>query len=340
MIVFCSILLWGNVSDQPFRIEWFVYSQTAGYFITALVALLIVIKKAKFRRLTWNRPFFMMIIRRSFPFALLVLLMTLYNRLDPVMLGSLLDPETGKQQAGIYASGYRLLDAANMIGFLFSVLLIPIFSRMLKNKESVGQMLKLSFTLLITVAIIVAAGSFIYSSQLMGMLYDDHIEQSAEVFRLLMIGFVAVSTSYIFGTLLTANGNLKELNLISLAGLTVNLLMNFWLIPEYLAKGSAWASLVTQTAAAIAQVILVYRIFRFRLNIRSMIALAVFILGVVGLFFLAHNITIPLSGIRESLSWLPGFVTATLLSLMLAFALRLLSFRGFMAILRSKTVSS
>jgi len=305
-----------------------------------LVALLIVIKKAKFRRLTWNRPFFMMIIRRSFPFALLVLLMTLYNRLDPVMLGSLLDAETGKQQAGIYASGYRLLDAANMIGFLFSVLLIPIFSRMLKNKESVGQMLKLSFTLLITVAIIVAAGSFIYSSQLMGMLYDDHIEQSAEVFRLLMIGFVAVSTSYIFGTLLTANGNLKELNLISLAGLAVNLLMNFWLIPEYLAKGSAWASLVTQSAAAIAQVILVYRIFRFRLNIRSMIALGFFILGVVSLFFIAHNITIPLSWIRESLSWLPGFVLATLLSLMLAFTLRLLSFRGFMAILRSKTVSS
>jgi hypothetical protein len=40
-----------------------------------------------------------------------------------------------------------LLDAANMIAYLFSVLLIPVFSRMIKRKESVEKMVKLSFTL-------------------------------------------------------------------------------------------------------------------------------------------------------------------------------------------------
>jgi O-antigen/teichoic acid export membrane protein len=50
----------------------------------------IVIKKASFRKLNVNWPFFLMIIKRSLPFASLVLLMTLYNRLDPVMLGKLL----------------------------------------------------------------------------------------------------------------------------------------------------------------------------------------------------------------------------------------------------------
>jgi O-antigen/teichoic acid export membrane protein len=195
MILFCSVLLWGHVTDTPFRIEWFVYSQTAAYLLTALTALVIVIKKANFRRPRWNWPFFLMIMKQSFPFALLVLLMTLYNRLDPVMIDKLLPEPVGTEQAGIYASGFRLLDAANMIAFLFSVLLIPIFSRMIKNRESIREMLKLSFTLLITVAIIVSAGSFFYSFQLMDLLYDSHIEESARVFRVLMLGFVAVSTT-------------------------------------------------------------------------------------------------------------------------------------------------
>ena len=124
MILFCGMLLWGHVSASPFRIEWFVYSQTAAYSITTVFAFIIVMKKARFRKLTWNLPFSLMIMKQSLPFALLVLLMTFYNRLDPVMLESLLPEKLGNEQAGIYASGFRLLDAVNMIAYLFSVLLI------------------------------------------------------------------------------------------------------------------------------------------------------------------------------------------------------------------------
>jgi len=67
MILFCGVLLWGHVTDVPFRIEWFVYSQTAAYLATALAALLIVIKKANFRKPSWNWPFFLMIMKQSFP---------------------------------------------------------------------------------------------------------------------------------------------------------------------------------------------------------------------------------------------------------------------------------
>jgi hypothetical protein len=37
----------------------------------------------------------------------------------------------GKIQSSIYASAYRLLDAANMIAYLFAGLLLPLFARML-----------------------------------------------------------------------------------------------------------------------------------------------------------------------------------------------------------------
>lgn len=334
MILFCGILLWGNVTRIPFRIEWFVYSQTAAYIVTALIALTIVIRKSAFRKLKWHWPFFLMIIKKSMPFALMVLLMTLYNRLDPVMLEKILGKSLGNEQAGIYAHGFRLLDAAAMISFLFAVLLMPIFSKMIKQKESVEEMVKLSFTLIITVAIIVAVTSFFYSDEMMKLLYNADTTQSGPVFQVLMLGFIAISTSYIFGTLLTANGNLKEMNIIAVISLVINLVVNLVLIPQFLAFGSAVSSLSTQLFAALAQVILAQRVFKFKVNYRFMATLLIFIGGVVLFTWMSRLITLPVHWVPIEFAWISNFLGAVILSFLLAMILKLLHFRSLMSILR------
>ncbi len=334
MILFCGVLLWGHVSRTKFRIEWFVYCQSAAYIITAVTALIIVFKKAKFKKLNWNWPFLLMIVKQSYPFALLVLLMSLYNRLDPVMLEKLLPESVGNKQVGIYASGFRLLDAANMIAYLFAVLLIPIFARMIKNKQSVEYMLKLAFTILITIAIIVSLGSIFYSYELMDLLYKAHIRESSAVFSLLMGGFIAVSMTYIFGTLLTANGNLKELNIISCCSLVINFGINLILIPRLLAVGSAYASLVTQFFTALVQVIMVQRIFRFKINYKYLLTLAGFILGVFLFNILSRLVPFKLSNDPKHISWLINFIAVLILSFGLASGLKLLSVKSIRRILR------
>ncbi len=336
MILFCGMLLWGHVISSPFRIEWFVYSQTLAYSATAAIAFLIVVKKARFRKMNWNWPFFLMIIKQSMPFALLVLLMTLYNRLDPVMLESMLPDKMGNEQAGIYASGFRLLDAANMIAYLFAVLLVPIFSKMIKKKQSIEHMLKLSFTIIITLAIIVAFGLFFYSFEVIDLLYDAHIEASTEVFQLLILGFIAVSTTYIFGTLLTANGNLKQLNIIALVGLAINFGLNYLLIPRLLASGSAISSLITQFTMAVLQVIMVQRIFKFRINYRYLSTLVLFIIGVVCFNILSSAYIIHWPFLPDGKAWLGNFGLMLLSSVLLAVFLRLWSLKALLNILHQQ----
>lgn len=335
MILICGLLLWGHANDGTFRIEWFVYSQTTAYGITALTAFFIVVKKANFRKLNWNWPFFLMIIKQSAPFALLVLLMASYNRLDPVMLELLLPEKAGNEQAGIYASGFRLLDAANMFAYLFAVLLIPIFSRMLKDKQKVDQMVKLSGTLIISLASMVSIGLCFYSREVISLLYDSHIEESTTVFRLLIPGFIAVSAVNIFGTLLTANGNFTQLNLIALTGLLINLLLNFLLIPVYLAAGSAVASLVTQFSMAFLQIIMVQRVFRFNVNYRYLGTLALFFTSIFLLNWFFKQFSIALPFLSPELGWLAGFILALLLSALLAVLLRLWNVTQFLSIIRN-----
>lgn len=335
MILFCSILLWGNVTRSAFKIEWFVYAQTAAYLTTVVTAALIVMKKARFKRLNFHWPFFLVIMKQSLPFALLVLLMTFYNRLDPVMLGKLLPDTLGDRQVGIYASGFRLLDAANMIAFLFAGMLIPVFSKMIKAKEPVAKMVKLSFTILITIAVIVAFGSIFYSREIMELLYHEHIEESAAVFQLLMGGFIAVSTTYIFGTLLTAGGYLKELNIISAIGLTINFTMNLVLIPRLLAIGSAYASLVTQIIIAILQVVVVMKVFRFKTNYRYLMTLTLFVVGVAVFNYFSRKIpTNLLVNDSNHHGWLFNFSLMIIASVALAGILRLFSIRSLLQILR------
>jgi O-antigen/teichoic acid export membrane protein len=320
MILICGMLLWGHLTSARFQIEWFVYSQTAAYLVTAFVALLVVGKKASFNKLNWSRPFFFMIIKKSFPFAILVLLMTFYNRIDSVMIARLLPGELGHSQTGIYAMAYRLLDASNMIAYLFAVLLLPIFARMIKHNESVLGMLKLSFTLLFTLSLTVATASFFYSYQLMELLYKQHVADSALVFRLLMIDFVAISTTYVFGTLLTANGNLKALNWLAAAGMVINIVLNLFFIPRYMALGAAVASLITQFIIAALQVVIVLQTFSFRINLHFVIRLVSFAAGVIILSYLSRFLPF---------DWKVELGVLLLFSAFLAFALGLLNLRSF-----------
>ncbi len=330
MIAICSVLLWGNVTKDPFRIEWFVYAQTAAYALTALVALLVVIKKASFRRLNWNSLFFLMIIKQSMPYAILVLLMTFYNRIDSVMIERLLDGTEGKVQSGIYAHAYRLLEASNNLAYLFSILLLPLFAKLIKLGEKIENLLRLSFSILFVTSVIIAVGSVFYRFELMHLMYDDYIGESAAVFSVLMACFIFISTTYVFGTLLTANGNLKQLNFLAGGGMVLNLGLNVTLIPLYGALGSAWASVVTQGLMAALQVVLVVLYFKLKFNPRFIGALLLFTAGVIGINMICVSLGLP---------WIKSFGIMIAASIILAAILRLLDVGNFIRIVSRNKIS-
>jgi O-antigen/teichoic acid export membrane protein len=328
VIIICGLLLWGNVTDKVFRIEWFVYSQTVAYAVTALVTFGIVWYRAGNFRLQMDLQGFKKIIRQSFPFALLILLMTFYNRIDSVMLERIL--ENGRQQAGIYAQSFRILDAAGMFAFLFAGLLLPIFSRMIKKGQDVGEMVRLSFTLIIVPAATLAGLGLFYGFEIMDWMYNEHIGTSSRIFPLLMFGFMAISTTYIFGTLLTANGNLRELNILASTAVLINIVLNLILIPEHQALGAAISSLVTQVYMALLQVIISIIKLRLISDYGFVTRLVVFVLVLFLLGYLAG---------RFMANWYQGAILMILSSLALMFITKLIRFKDLYRIIRFDEVN-
>ena len=131
MIIICGLLLWGGITGNEFKIEWFVYAQTAAYLLTfACVIYFCLSAKAQFLKFKVRPYLFYRYTEKKLSFCTLTLLMAFYYRIDSVMLERML-PD-GKEQAGIYAQGFRILDAAAMFAFLYAGLLLPMFSRMIK----------------------------------------------------------------------------------------------------------------------------------------------------------------------------------------------------------------
>jgi len=324
MIIFCSILVWGHITDTPIKIEWFVLTQTASYFITALVAFLIVFSKTKHFRLNFQLKYFIAFIKQSFPYALLILLMAFYNRIDSVMLERMLP--NGKEQAGIYAQAFRILEAASMFAYLFSVLLLPMFARMIKEKQNVEGLCKTAFVLIFVPAIALMSVCLFFNCNIMGLMYFEHVETSSIVLSILMVGFVGICVTYIFGTLLTSNGNLKYLNIMAACGMVLNIILNFVLIPRYGVIGAAISSMITQLATGLSQYLIAFRMFKFNFNLKFTIATSIFVVAsLVATYFSTYL----------NVSWIIVICGVLLLCVLLAVILRVLDISLAIAVVKN-----
>ena len=275
MIVICGFLLWSpklSIFNFQFSIYHFVYAQLIAYCLTALLAFAVIARKTHFRRLRWDWRFFLVILRKSAPFALLVLLMASYNRIDPILLRRL----AGDADAGVYAGAFRLLDALTMVCYLVSVPLLPVFSKLCAAHSEFGintselrspnsalsEVLRLVFWPMMFFGVGAAVLGNLFAEPLMDLLYPGQGTSYVPVFRVVIFGLVPIGITYIFGTLLTAGGHLRQLNIFAASTLVFNVVVNLLLIPRLGATGSAWASLTAQSFMAVAQLVLAIRLFR------------------------------------------------------------------------------
>lgn len=325
MIVLCSLLLWGHFFSTSLKITWFVYAQTISYAAAALVCGIVLMVKTREVVLTFNWSNMAGIIRQIAPFALLGLFMSIYNRTDSVLIERLL-PD-GKVQAGIYAQSFRILDAFSNFSLLFASLLLPMFSRMLATKEDFVPLLKTSFSLLFIMCTALTLPCIAFNKEIITALYREGGEYSAQVFAVLILSFIPISLSYIFGTLLTANGNLKLLNYASATAMVVNIVLNLLFIRHYKILGAAVANIVTQTLMVVIEIVICFRLWKFRASRNNMLKYSLFVVLSMVTVYVCYLMT----G-----AWIVRFLSAMVVIGMLSLVTRIFSFGHYFTLLLSK----
>jgi len=324
MIIMNSILLWTGITGGNYKIEWFVYTQTASYLLTATIVFAVIRFYSGKLRFSFNPNAFKKILKQSYPFALLILLMSFFNRVDSVMIERLL-PD-GKEQAGIYAQSFRVLDAFSQFSLLFAGLLLPMFSKMLKGKEKTDDLVYMASSILLAISLGVAVAGAFFNNDIIFLMYGHTAAVSPKIFSILMNGFVFISIGYVYGTLLTANNSLKHLNILASITVGINITLNLLLIPRYQAIGAAIASITSQGFYAIAQVFLAHKLLHIKLQTDFYIRLLVYIAGA------------SLTGwiLKVNLSWGYAILLFVLTCIILAIATRIIKPKELAAAFREE----
>ena len=328
MILICGFLLVYPPTAHQFRIQWFVITQVVCYFISAVLGYLILKRIGKVKlRFSFDPKEVYGIVKQSFPYALLIFLMSVYNRADAMMIERLCTD--GKDQAGIWAAAFRLLDMANMFGLMFATMLLPLFGRMLSQKNDVRPIVKLCVNLLLPLSFVVAIASVFYAGDIIHLLYhkSNLYQQSGMpkqyelVFACLMASFPAWCLMYVYSTLLTANGSLKTLNIIACTGVIINLSFNFYFIPRYAAIGGAATSFITQTTLAIAFIIFAARIINLPFNIKWILSHIFYLLLILSIAYCIFHF-------MSAVYWFIQLAVFGSLSVVLMFVFRFISVQG------------
>lgn len=324
MIGLLAPVLYGGL-EIDLTIKTFVLLQTVSLSLTATVAFAVVIFYSGTISFRPSLTRMKSIIKSAYPFALLIVLMMIYTRLDTVMLERIL-PD-GAIESGYYAMGYRLLDASSMIAYLFATLLLPMFASLIKKNKSTESLAGISFSLLFGGSVVLASLCFFQRENIFNLLYPGTPEYASNLFGLLMMVFVFTSTNYVFGTLLTASGSLKKLNRVAIIGVIINVGLNFLLIPQFKAEGAVWATIFTQGFTALAQLIICKSEFKFKPNILKTLAFISFLI-LTPLAMWAVSQTLGLTTFQEICAQL-------IIGLIIVFGLKIIPLTDGISFLRS-----
>lgn len=223
MIICFGILLLNSRWHAFITIKNFVFVQIVCYLVSIFTAY--ILNKKYFSKSTFQISVNEMwhIFKQSLPLAILVLLMTLYTRSDMFILERLAND--GAEASGKYQKCYRLLDAFNMIGFMFAGMLLPMFSRLLSQQKSIGSLLKMSTNILLPSALAISFFSCFYCFDMMQLFYKSTSINLAIAFAITMASFPALCIMNIYSTALSAGVYLKQL--IIVAGIAAILSIGF-----------------------------------------------------------------------------------------------------------------
>ncbi len=327
MIVILCSMIYGGILGREITILDFVKGQFLALCITSIFILFTMVQFSIRLTPKVNLRQFIDILKSSLPYAWLVFFMTIYTRIDTFMLDKLIEDQS--YSAGVYAAGFRIFDAMNSFSYLFAVLLLPMFSFMISQKQSIISLFESSFKLLLVGICVVGIFFGVYSEEIMQFFYpDDYTFSYSQVFLYLMLAIIPMSMAYITGSLLTADGRLKQLNKIAIVGVVLNIVLNLVLIEQFHVKGAAIATLMTQLIMTIIQYVYVRTYFKVDIKGKQVIIFSLF-------FFCILLITI----ITKEYSPLPFYVNiglGILISLGFALRLKLIELTNFLSLLRKK----
>jgi O-antigen/teichoic acid export membrane protein len=187
--------------------------------------------------------FWKAILKKSVPFALMLVFTGLYVNVDTVLLSKM----KGDQVVGLYNAANRMVQAGKMIPAIMLPALFPMMAHISRGSRSeFNRFLEKSAVLLLSLAFPFSVGAAILADKVMDFFYGAKFASSVPCLQILVWGMFCMYVSIVLGYGLICKGKQKINTWITGLGLGVSLILNFSLIPRWGNIGSSVAVLSTE----------------------------------------------------------------------------------------------
>jgi O-antigen/teichoic acid export membrane protein len=285
MIFLCGSLLYFPAVFGTMTIYKFLFTQVACTTLAMLCALGILFRRGvrfEVKKYSLNKN----LLSAAIPFAVIMLLMSVHYRLDGFLLERMY--RNGAYEAGVYAAAYRLLDASNMVVYLFAYFLLPYITKQWSEQKDIQTVILASRHLVLMFSITIAVVVFFLAPWIQHVLYHHNDVNASEVLQWCLPALIGYSLVHIYGTTMAATGYILPFCYITLIAVVINIGLNFFLIPSLGAKGCCIAALVSQWFCGFASMQYINQKMGTSIHLRSLL-IYIFTAVILSTFFYWSN---------------------------------------------------
>ena len=208
------------------------------------------------------------LLRESWPYLLSGLAVTLYMRVDQVMLGTMLD----KRSVGIFYAAVSLCEALYFLPMAINTSIFPILTRLrLEDEDRYERIMMQYCNLTLVYSILITVVVWFLAPVVIRLLFGVHYAESTDVLRTYILSFSFVCSGVAQSVWFINNHRGDVLLKKAIAGLVTNVLLNLYLIPRFGPNGAAWSTVVSQFVAVYVSNLVFDRRFVL-MEMRSLIA--------------------------------------------------------------------
>jgi len=211
-------------------------------------------------RIDINRERMGTIVCGGFPFLIIGMMYIINAKTDVLMLSKLASIE----KVGIYDAGNQLLLILLVIPSLVSQVIYPLLAEKADSRrQDVSQTVNFVIKVMVTLSVPISVGIVLLAPAIIELIYGNRYVGSAAVLQILGMGISVVFIRSVLGWALAAIEKVKLVMWINFMTLTVNIVLNLVLIPLYMERGAAMASICSMVFATICMLMAI------KLNIKT-----------------------------------------------------------------------
>ncbi|MBT9780582.1 flippase [Coprococcus comes] len=185
-----------------------------------------------------------------------VLAYSIYKVMDKIMLGNM----SSYDQVGFYNNAEKIINIPMGIITALGTVMLPRMSNIVANgdKKRVDDYIRISAKLVTLLSSAIAFGLMGVSSVLAPVFFGDEFIACGEIIRLLSVTVFFIAWANVIRTQYLIPNKRDSIYLTStMVGATLNLIINWMLIPKYQANGAAFGTIVAEFSVMLVQMVAV-----------------------------------------------------------------------------------